>query len=91
MSEAVGVLLERKIPFALIALILTLGGYAVGIGYNMAIIGENTRRVQTLESRADAAMTKDDAADFKRRLERIEDKMDRMSRRQDARDRDATP
>ena len=71
--------LEKKFPFALIALLLTLGGYAVGIGYNLAIIGEDTRRVQTLEARADQSMTKDDAADLKKRLERIEDKVDRIT------------
>lgn len=79
--------IESKVPFALIALLLTLGGYAVGIGYNMAVLNENTRRVQVLEIRADTAMSKDDAADLKRRLERIEDKMDRLSRRQDVRER----
>lgn len=73
--------LESKFPFALIALLMTLGGYAIGIGYNMATLNENTRRIQVLETRADGAMTKDDAQDFKRRLERIEDKVDHISRK----------
>lgn len=71
--------LEKRIPFALIALLMTLVGYAIGIGYNLSQIGENTRRVQTLEVRADLAMTRDDAADLKKRLERIEDKVDRIT------------
>lgn len=47
---------------------------AVGIGYSR--IGENTRRIEQLEAYKEGSLTRSETEDFKRRLERIEQKVD---------------
>lgn len=65
-----------------VTVLIAIIGAAITVGTQYSINSENTRRIQVLETRVDSSMTKDDASEFKRRLERIEDKVDRISQRQ---------
>lgn len=72
--------LERKpVTLSFILLLVTLGSSVVSIGYQVARLEEDTRRIEVLESKMSLTMSRDDATDIKRRLERIEDKVDNAS------------
>jgi hypothetical protein len=70
----------------LVVLVCVLLAYAVGIGYNLNQVADNTRRVNNCESGINALVSfkadktdvvhKDD--EVTRRLERIEEKVDRL-------------
>jgi hypothetical protein len=81
MTDKIAELAERRTGIIMLA--LTLAGYAVGIGYNLAAITENARRLAIVEAQMSSHMSKTDASaqyqEVTRRLERIEDKVDRLS------------
>ncbi|HVT81217.1 MAG TPA: hypothetical protein VHM90_11225 [Phycisphaerae bacterium] len=64
-------------------MILALGAYAVGIGYNLAKLNENERRIGQLESQMTTMMPRDDVrqqlTDIKDRLDKLDQRMERMT------------
>lgn len=62
-----------------IVIYMALASAICGVGYNYAKIDENYRRIKDLENQVSSKMSRDDASDFRSRLDRIEDKVDKIS------------
>ena len=81
-QESNGALAYLKVA----VMLCILAGYAVGIGYSMAKINENERRITVLETQMRDSMLKSDAQnqfdDIKRRLDKLDDKLDQIGNRQ---------
>lgn len=80
MGDKLAEFADRKAGYLM--LLLTLAGYAVGIGFNLEQLNDQGRRIAVLESRIETHVTKADESlhyqEITRRLERVEDKLDAL-------------